>query len=54
MTALRADFTPLSDWRASAEYRLTVAANLLMKFFLETGRAAADLRLVGRGRVAHA
>jgi xanthine dehydrogenase small subunit len=54
MAVLRGDFTPLSDWRASADYRLTVAANLLMKFFLETGGASADLRLVGRGRVAHA
>ena len=36
------DFTPLSDWRASAEYRLLVAGNLLRRFFLEhdarTGR----------------
>jgi xanthine dehydrogenase small subunit len=30
------DFTPLSDWRASAEYRLMVAKNLLRRFFLET------------------
>jgi xanthine dehydrogenase small subunit len=54
MAVLRSDFTPLSDWRASADYRLTVAANLLMKFFLETDAVPADLRLVGRGRVAHA
>jgi len=32
--ALAADFTPLSDWRASADYRLTVARNLLKRFFL--------------------
>jgi len=32
--ALGADFTPLSDWRASADYRLTVARNLLQRFFL--------------------
>jgi xanthine dehydrogenase small subunit len=53
MAALQADYTPLTDWRASAEYRATVAANLLMKFYLETADAA-ELRLVGRGRVAHA
>jgi len=32
--ALGSDFTPLSDWRASADYRLTVARNLLQRFFL--------------------
>ena len=30
------DFTPLSDMRASADYRMTVAKNLLKRFFLET------------------
>ena len=29
------DFKPLSDWRASAEYRATVAGNLLLRFFYE-------------------
>ena len=29
------DFTPLSDWRASAEYRLLSAQNLLRRFHLE-------------------
>ncbi|WP_417818597.1 xanthine dehydrogenase small subunit [Tritonibacter scottomollicae] len=33
--ALTQDFTPLSDWRASADYRTTVAANLLRRFQLE-------------------
>ena len=33
--ALTQDFTPLSDWRASADYRITVAANLLRRFYLE-------------------
>ncbi|SFM01159.1 xanthine dehydrogenase small subunit [Shimia aestuarii] len=33
--ALAQDFTPLSDWRASAEYRLLVAGNLLRRFHLE-------------------
>jgi xanthine dehydrogenase small subunit len=53
MEVLRHDYRPLTDWRASAEYRSTVAANLLMKFYIETD-AAVELRLVGRGRVAHA
>ncbi len=30
------DFSPLSDWRASADYRLMVARNLLKRFWLET------------------
>lgn len=33
--ALAGDFTPLSDFRASREYRLLVAQNLLRKCFLE-------------------
>ncbi len=34
--ALAQDFKPLSDMRASAEYRLQVAQNLLRRFWLET------------------
>ncbi|MEO4042866.1 xanthine dehydrogenase small subunit [Hoeflea sp. CAU 1731] len=30
------DFQPLTDWRATADYRLLVAKNLLKRFFLET------------------
>src|SRR5471032_2835630 len=33
--ALAADFTPLSDFRASKEYRLLSAQNLLRKYFIE-------------------
>lgn len=29
------DFTPLSDWRASSDYRLQVAKNLFRRFWLE-------------------
>ena len=36
MTALANDFSPLSDMRASAAYRLKVAQNLLYRFWLET------------------
>ncbi|MEM9631729.1 MAG: xanthine dehydrogenase small subunit [Pseudomonadota bacterium] len=32
--ALEADFSPLSDWRASAQYRTSIARNLLQRFFL--------------------
>jgi xanthine dehydrogenase small subunit len=33
--ALAGDFTPLSDWRASADYRMLAAQNLLRRFYLE-------------------
>ena len=33
--ALEHDFSPLSDWRASKEYRMSVSRNLLRRFFLE-------------------
>jgi len=36
MQQLGRDFTPLSDMRASADYRARAAANLLYRFFLET------------------
>jgi xanthine dehydrogenase small subunit len=39
-------FSPLSDMRASADYRRTIARNLLFKCYLETGGAAAVTRLV--------
>jgi xanthine dehydrogenase small subunit len=34
--AMADDFQPLTDWRASEEYRLLSAQNLLYRFFLET------------------
>jgi len=37
--ALTADFTPLTDWRASADYRMRSAQNLLRRFFLEHDEA---------------
>jgi xanthine dehydrogenase small subunit len=33
---LRGCYAPISDWRASATYRSTLAGNLLRKYFLET------------------
>ena len=35
MEEFRIDFTPLSDMRASADYRLTLAQNMLLRYFLE-------------------
>ncbi|RPH97785.1 MAG: xanthine dehydrogenase small subunit [Lysobacterales bacterium] len=35
MAALADDYTPLTDWRASADYRRRAAQNLLRRFYLE-------------------
>lgn len=39
------DFTPLTDWRASAGYRLLVAKNLFRRFWLENQGGDAPVRL---------
>ncbi len=39
------DFSPLSDWRASAEYRSLVAQNLLKRFLLETKQPSKTISL---------
>ena len=49
MAALEADYEPLTDMRASRDYRLKVAKNLLYKFYLETTGGAADTRVVAYG-----
>ncbi|WP_282606453.1 xanthine dehydrogenase small subunit [Pelagibius sp. Alg239-R121] len=54
MAALESDFAPMSDMRASSDYRRTVAGNLLLKFFLETSGDTAETRLVGDKELAHA
>jgi len=46
VAALDADFTPLSDMRASAAYRRLVAANLLRKFQLETAGPPGRTRII--------
>ena len=38
--ALLQDFEPISDWRASAGYRMLAAQNLLQRFYLETTEEA--------------
>lgn len=44
--AMDASFTPLSDLRASAAYRRTIARNLLFKCYLETSDQSLATRLV--------
>ncbi|GGL99347.1 xanthine dehydrogenase small subunit [Pseudomonas asuensis] len=43
--ALAQDFAPLTDFRASREYRLLTARNLLRRCFLETTSPAIDTRV---------
>ena len=42
MQALATDFSPISDMRASAEYRLRVAQNFLRRLYLETQGELSD------------
>ncbi len=53
MAALAQDFSPITDMRASAGYRLQVARNLLLKAWLETSGHSAETRLVGDRSLAH-
>jgi len=43
--ALPRDFTPLTDWRASAEYRLKAGQNLFKRFYLEMSETKQPVRL---------
>lgn len=52
MAALEDDFQPLTDWRASSEYRMKVAQNLLRRCFIETTDPASQTRLAGEWRSA--
>ncbi len=45
--AMSSDFTPISDMRASAGYRMNVARNLLLKCFLESGGEDTPLHVLG-------
>ncbi|TNE36085.1 MAG: xanthine dehydrogenase small subunit [Alphaproteobacteria bacterium] len=47
------DFTPMSDMRASKEYRLKAACNLLKKFAIETTLPEVPSRIVGEGGLVH-
>jgi xanthine dehydrogenase small subunit len=45
MSALAQDFAPLTDVRATRSYRSAVAANLLLRFWLESQAQAPDTRI---------
>ena len=40
MAVMTTDFSPMSDMRATAGYRLRVAQNLLLRFFHESSSGA--------------
>jgi xanthine dehydrogenase small subunit len=45
LAALSSDFTPMTDQRASASYRMSVATNLLEKTLIEIGGASVPTRI---------
>jgi xanthine dehydrogenase small subunit len=47
IAVLAQDFTPLTDMRASATYRLKVAGNLLRRFLIETTTPQTSTRVAG-------
>ena len=56
MQEMTKDYSPMNDMRASKEYRMLVAQNLLFKFFIETtepSEAYLDTRIINQRRVAH-
>ena len=48
LPALAQDFSPISDHRASADYRNRAAAAMLQKYFIERSQPATATRLTGR------
>lgn len=53
MDALSEDYTPLTDMRGSADYRMRVARNLLFKFFCETADGQTEIRVLETAEAAH-
>jgi xanthine dehydrogenase small subunit len=45
MDGLDTDFEPLTDHRASSTYRKRMAANMLMRFWLDEGGARGPVRV---------
>lgn len=49
MQATLEDFTPLTDMRATSDYRMTTAQNLLYRFFIETTEPDTETRVYHYG-----
>jgi len=45
MQAMTHDFTPMSDMRATAAYRMQIAQNLLLRFWLEASDKRTEVRV---------
>ena len=45
MAALEKDYTPITDFRASAHYRMQVSQNLLQRLFIETSPGHQQVRV---------
>lgn len=54
LPAMAQDYEPLSDMRASREYRMRAAENLLRKFYIEAAMPEVPTRIVGDGGLAYA
>lgn len=52
-SALAQDFSPISDMRASANYRARVAQNLIARLHIELMLPAEETRLIGAEELAH-
>ena len=52
-TALEKDYSPISDFRASADYRLQVSKNLLQRFYLEFSSQKTESLSAAQLRVTH-
>ena len=51
---LAQDFKPLDDFRASKVYRMTVAQNLLRKFFIKSQASNLPIQITHTGEIKHA
>lgn len=49
LLSFETDYAPISDMRASKEYRMEVAKNLLQRYFVESQQSLEKTRLVGEG-----
>ncbi len=54
MQGMLKDYTPMTDMRASSDYRMIAAQNLLKKFYIETTSPETATRMVGVGRLENA
>ena len=49
MRALPTDYAPITDMRASADYRMLVAQNLLQRFWIDVNQPGIPLEVYRHG-----